>query len=310
MKHDLERLGYFQVPSYLNIDDPYIDQNKVFLNSSNVKGRQLYGKYSKSKCGLNDGYFSDFCRVFSGEAITDLAKLKHRERIKEKLKRLGSEFIPSGGSKFLLGTGSYWGTFSKSPVYFSSQMVQPVSNYQNPRNIYTNPGKKGTGSGYVGVTIGKYPNYSAEPYVDQISLCNSNKQHRRCLLGRREFIQSGRIDFFSLNPYKQSHRFKYSSNNKLPKTKTPSIHFRLSNPAKRDGGMKAGTFNPFPNHISEPYVDQCKLNKAKRDENKVFLPPSGSKSTRFESIISCNVRKTINNLNHKLVTSLLYPEVC
>jgi len=45
--------------------------------------------------------------------------------------------------------GSYHGTLS-GPVPAFSPQVKPPKEYKSPgKNLYTNPGKKGTGYGYV-----------------------------------------------------------------------------------------------------------------------------------------------------------------
>jgi len=47
------------------------------------------------------------------------------------------------------GIGSYYGTLS-GPIPALSPQVKPPKDYKAPgKNFYTNPGKKGTGYGYV-----------------------------------------------------------------------------------------------------------------------------------------------------------------
>lgn len=62
------------------------------------------------------------------------------------------------------GAGSHYGTFA-GPVSTFSPVAKPKKPYMSPgRNFTTNPGKKGTGYGYVNVVIGKPQTYSSEPY--------------------------------------------------------------------------------------------------------------------------------------------------
>ena len=50
---------------------------------------------------------------------------------------------------FRCGIGSYYGTMS-GPVAALSPQVKQAKEYKAPgKNFYTNPGKKGTGYGYV-----------------------------------------------------------------------------------------------------------------------------------------------------------------
>lgn len=62
------------------------------------------------------------------------------------------------------GAGSHYGTFA-GPVSAFSPVNKAKKEYKSPgRNFTTNPAKKGTGYGYLGVTIGPTPKYTAEPY--------------------------------------------------------------------------------------------------------------------------------------------------
>ena len=65
---------------------------------------------------------------------------------------------------FRSGNGSHYGTFS-GPVAAFSPQGKPKKPYISPgRNFITNPSKKGTGYGYVHVTIGKPQQHAPEPY--------------------------------------------------------------------------------------------------------------------------------------------------
>lgn len=52
--------------------------------------------------------------------------------------------------------------------------------------------------------------------------------------------------------------------------------------------MKAGTFDPYPSHSTDPYLAKSeKPSKAA----KVFHPPGGPKSRPIESIMTLNVKR-------------------
>lgn len=62
------------------------------------------------------------------------------------------------------GAGNHYGTFSGAITAFS-----PVSKGKKPtesagKNFLTNPPKKGTGFGYLNVTIGAPPKYMSDAY--------------------------------------------------------------------------------------------------------------------------------------------------
>ena len=62
------------------------------------------------------------------------------------------------------GAGNHYGTFS-GPVEAFSAAQKDKKSYQSPgKNFITNPPKKGTGFGYINVTIGHTPKYTADPY--------------------------------------------------------------------------------------------------------------------------------------------------
>jgi hypothetical protein len=65
---------------------------------------------------------------------------------------------------FRSGAGNHYGTFS-GPVDAFSPVNKGKKSYKSPgRNFTTNPPKKGTGYGYLGVTIGATPKYTPDPY--------------------------------------------------------------------------------------------------------------------------------------------------
>ncbi|TNN14431.1 UPF0602 protein C4orf47 [Schistosoma japonicum] len=303
-KPDLDRLGYFREMSYTTIGDPYIDIGKFIFNENAGKGRQLFGISTKSRCGLNDGYFSPFNRIFIGESVTDIAKIKHKEHLKEKIKEGSKVFLPSSGSKQFLGSGSYWGTFSDPIPHFSNDLIKSTKS-SDGKNFYTSPPKKGAGSSYPNLTIGKLPAYASDPYLDHSGKAEDIKDYKNAILGRKSFIQCGNIDFFGPDPYKQQGVARKPPKPIKIRSKSFSIPFRPSNPGKLPGGYKAGTFNPFPNYISEPYIDPVERIRSHR-ESKVFIPSSGFKSARIDSILTRNVYKTINSSNYDTIKSVVY----
>lgn len=62
--------------------------------------------------------------------------------------------VTFSGEKTSGGAGNFYGTFGGKIEHFEP-VTQPPKPYESPKkNFYTSPGKKGTGYGYLGVTIG------------------------------------------------------------------------------------------------------------------------------------------------------------
>ncbi|KAM7168019.1 cilia-and flagella-associated protein 96 isoform 2-T2 [Macrochelys suwanniensis] len=71
------------------------------------------------------------------------------------------------------------------------------------------------------------------------------------------------------------------------------------------GGMKAGTFDPYPSHSAEPYVVKYSKPITTNKEGRIFHPPPGSKSRPSTSIMALNVTRSLNVMNYK-TTHLIY----
>ncbi|XP_036022396.1 UPF0602 protein C4orf47 homolog isoform X2 [Onychomys torridus] len=241
-KTDMERIGLFSEMEYVTVGDKYVSPFNRPFNEAASKKRQMLPGGSKQMSSLQAGYFdTQFARIFEGEGYVSLNQVRRRFMMAESKKNLGKAFIPSSGEKKPSGLGSYYGTIG-GPVPFFSAQLRPRDKYQPPgKNLYTNPGKKGTGYGYANVTIGKQLAHSADLY-----------------------------DAAKLN-YKP-------------------------------GGMKAGTFEPYPAHSADPYV--VKMGKVVPGKGeKIFHPPNGPKSRPIESIMALNVKRALNVKNYKTVSA-------
>ena len=70
------------------------------FNASAEKGNQMLPGGSKTRTGLQAGYFHDkFNRVMEGESYSDPIKMRRQHRIKESQKNIGKPFLPSSGDK-------------------------------------------------------------------------------------------------------------------------------------------------------------------------------------------------------------------
>ena len=67
------------------------------------------------------------------------------------------------------GVGDYYGTFHGPWERFDPAQRPQGPLIFEPTNFLTRPGKKGTGYGYIDVTLNKYPGYKSEPYQAAVS---------------------------------------------------------------------------------------------------------------------------------------------
>ncbi|XP_021120669.1 UPF0602 protein C4orf47 homolog isoform X5 [Heterocephalus glaber] len=164
-KTDMERIGLFSEMGYTTIGDKYVSPFNRPFNEAASKNRQMLPGGSKAMSHLQAGYFdSQFARIFEGEGYVNMNQVRRRYMMEEAKKNLSKAFLPSSGEKKLCGLGSYYGTIG-GPVPFFSAELKHRDKYEAPgKNLYTNPGKKGTGYGYANVTIGKQFSHSADFY--------------------------------------------------------------------------------------------------------------------------------------------------
>lgn len=296
-KNDLNRVGLFSELGYISIGDPFKRKSTEF-NMAAHKGKQMLPGGSKTRSALQAGYFDQrFNRVMEGEAFTDPVKRRRQDKLKSSKLNIGKAFVPSSGEKLPSGAGNHYGTFSGAITAFS-----PVSKGKKPtesagKNFLTNPPKKGTGFGYLNVTIGAPPKYMSDAYERAREL--RKKEMEGSLKARKGGAYKLNLHpkaYFDGNPYK--------SNRPLPpvkETKKPPEGlkpFKPSSPAKEIGGMKAGCFDSYPSHSNDPYVVK-KPKGSDGTEKRIFRPSQGPKSTRTTSIINQNVERRINNLNFR-----------
>ncbi|XP_030904818.1 cilia-and flagella-associated protein 96 isoform X2 [Melopsittacus undulatus] len=276
-KSDLERVGLFSEMSYITIGDKYVSHYMRPFNEAASKNKQMLPGGSKTMSALQAGYFDpEFVRVFNGEAYTDPVQLRRRHRLAESKKNLGKAFLPSNGDKWPCGLGSYYGTIGGSYPYFSPQVREKVRYVSPGKNFYTNPGKKGTGYGYANLTIGEQYEYLPEEY---------------------DLARIIAKEYFDKNPYFTDKPLPPMK--KSPSEKRVALPFIPSSPAKKAGGMKGGTFDPYPSHSAEPYVVKDTKGVTSARERQIFHPPPGPKSRPVTSIVTLNVQRSLNANNYK-----------
>ncbi|XP_015274190.1 PREDICTED: UPF0602 protein C4orf47 homolog [Gekko japonicus] len=298
-KTDMERIGLFTEMEYITIGDKYVSPFNRPFNEAASKNRQMLPGGNKQMSALQAGYFDPvYGRIFEGESYSNPVQLRRRYRIAESKKNLSKPFLPSNGEKMPCGIGTYYGTISGPCPYFSAQRKDKIAYMPPGKNLYTNPGKKGTGYGYPNVTIGKQYSHSVELYdIGRITYKKMSEEHHRLLKGGPFKLNLYPREYFDMNPY-------YDEGPMPPPKRLPTqvpLHsaFKPSSPGKKPGGMKAGTFDPYPTHSSDPYVVKMIKPITTNKQGRIYNSASTTRSRPVRSIMAANVEKSLNVTNYK-----------
>lgn len=302
-KNDLPRLGIFSEPGYITINDKYRAKAQSTFNTSAYKGKQMLIGHSKIKAADQSGYFTKtFDRVFTGEAYSDPVKKRRQEKMQQAKKNLSKvPFMPSSGSKEPSGVGSLYGTFSKPTTSFSPLAKQQPPYVSEKKNLSTSPAKKGTGYGYINVTIGGEFKHLPDPYSRIQDLRKKERlDHTKSMKGGSFKLNNHPLAYFETNPFKED-KSQPLYNETFDSSKDKPKPFRPSNPAKLPGGCKAGTFDPYPSHSVDPYQPRGRRGGDSKDK-KVFQPTPGVKPYPITSVVSQNVQRRMNRNNFLTAT--------
>lgn len=308
-KNDMDRVGLFQEMGYITINDRYRKPGSVQFNESATKGKQMLPGGHKTRSALQAGYFQDkFGRVLEGEAYSDPIKIRRQTRLKEAQRNIGKAFLPSSGEKQMSGLGNHYGTLS-GPISAFSPVSKPGKEKKSSgKNVITNPGKRGTGFGFVGVTIGSYPPYQSDRYDRARELTKKEiTSHKNATKGGPFKLNMHPRAYFDINPYSSDKLPKRGGSATLPSKKDDSKPFKPSSPGKKPGGAKIGTFDPYPSHSADPYkVKVTRTINVVNKSGRTFMPSQGPKTTPMVSIINQNVMKSVNPTNYRSVTCLTF----
>jgi hypothetical protein len=299
---DMDRIGLFSEMGYL-LGDKYKTPSKGSFNEAASKGKQMLGGHSKSKAATKDGYFAEFGRVFDKEAYSDFVKMRRRDRMESNKRNIGKSWVPSSYPAKAPGPGTHHGTIGGRVDHFIPNERKDKAYSAPPKNLYTNPGKLGTGYGYGDVTIGKLPNYQSEP------LSRADDQYRKEASISKKQMKAGAFrlnmapkEFFDENPYKTDKPLPPAR--KSAPARESLKPFRPSNPGKDSGGGKFGTFDPYPDHPKDPYPNyNPNVFRQQKPGEKVFIPAPGPKSYVVNSVVDQMVEKNINSTNYNYVES-------
>ena len=160
----------------------------------------------------------DFIHIFEKDAYCDYILLRRKFRQSQSAKNIGGHaFLPTSGDQKPSGKGSLFGTFGyRFPMGAdhpeeefdlesekNSRRAQTAQSVEYLKNFVTAPSKKGTGYGYVDVTIGQPFPYKPSPFDSQKELEQKERQRNKSLcISKRPFISSSRpIEVFDPKIY-------------------------------------------------------------------------------------------------------------
>lgn len=284
-KSDLDRVGLFREMGYISLKDPYKgkDLDRPFCQDRR-KGKQFQSAGSKTG-KTQDVYFDPkYSRVFEGECYTEPLQRDRKNR-KERLKNnLGPPFKPSSDLGRRSGMGTLSAAFTDknpamSPLKKPNRKEKPLG-----KNFVTKPGRKGTGYGYVDVTIGKTYDYQSTKYdVKKIELQQEHQMHKKKMIGKPFVSHHHPQALFDSNIYKGDEGEKGPDTDDKPKALVP-VPFRPSHPAKSGA---QGCLNPYPKQEGAQKPEGSK--EQLKEATKIFKPPGGPKTMVSKSIALLNV---------------------
>ncbi|VEL08490.1 unnamed protein product [Protopolystoma xenopodis] len=322
---DLKRLGIFKELSYINVNEPYIGRIQPCFRElkplKDAKPFYLSGGYSKSRSATREGYFSEFKRIFEGDPYVPWGVQQAQLWGAPKGKFVGGKnWIPNSAGKKQIGVGSLFGNFTEViPAFATVYHQQPTK--ETKRNFYTSPSKKGAGCGYPDVTINKFPEWQeGNTFQSTIGVMSKKiKAHHQAMMkGRPEFVSMRPpLNCFEENPWLTGDPLAPGG---PPSCKFRSVYTRSkqvgptflpTNPGKKDGGMKYGTFTKWPEHSNDPYLDKFRVMRKlyqrgdapKGRELKAWLYTSAcSLKMPNSSILNKNIEKAITPVNRRQMT--------
>lgn len=286
-KSDLDRVGLFREMGYISLKDPYAgkDLDKPFCQERR-KGKQF--QVAGSKTGKTQDVFFDgkYSRVFEGECYSEPLQRARKTRNDRLKKNLGAPFKPSSDLGRRSGKGTLAAAFTANHTAMSPLKKQTAGNKPLGKNFVTKPGRKGTGYGYVDVTIGKSYDYHSTPYdVKKIEITQDHQDHKKKMIGGPFVSHHHPRALFDTEIYKGEdgeNAVKEKDEDSAPTV----VPFRPSHPAK--SGTQ-GCFNAYPKQEGGTKEEE---KEPVKEETKIFKPPGGPKTMVSTSISLLNVPMT------------------
>jgi len=214
------------------------------------------------------------------------------------------------------GLGTYYGTFIESTGMeaFSPEAREiEDDSLKGVSNFLTNPGKKGTGYGYLDICFNKYPEYMEDPAFDQLEARTQMREEFEAAVIGEKFVPGGHAsEYFDPNPFfdsrdpdgeNETYDFDRMINAADQEERVPFIP---ANTTKKINGNKDVMipFEKFPSYDpSEPW-EAPPGNVFRQTVADPEKPPwraqFGNRSRQTRSVLNYNINLRINSTNFHL----------
>lgn len=311
------KYGLFSDPSYNAVGDPYKGKEVV---SDRLKG--LNFKATKCKKGVThtkDMVFDPIKPLFEGEKYVKTIEEKAAARAaRDASKASDKPFKPTNPSKKSTGLGGYAGTLGVKhahlPDHDTNTLVKKKGDFESgPRNIMTNPPKKGTYGMFkmtlgekmgVGGACGEYT-YKPSPYDEARRI--AREEYTKALA-----LKPTDKPFRPPNPAKKggfgvpgitlggkgtgvAGEYRYADQGPNPR----GVMEVLEKPFKPSGCAKKGyncTFTKFPEYKEDPMEVKLQAEREARlaehaamASGAKFIPPNILKGGATPSVLKKNI---------------------
>jgi len=306
------KYGDFMPSGYNCVGDPYVKKTK----DDRAQGLNLKGGAAKFNKGPQSECFGPFIPQYQNEKYQPTVQERLAKMTEEKKKKASDNpFKPANPMKESVGLGGYFGCLGgvyKHEKEDSGTQKKKGDFEVAPRNMVTNPSKKGT-YGMRGTTfsekvaphgvLGEYE-YKASDFDAQRKLDRARNEE-----GKKKMQPN---PFKPVNPAKKGGsgvhgvtmhpkgggicgEYKYVAEGPKPRGKPMNLDkpWRPSHPMKQG---ERGCMNKFPAYKEDPLDVKLKAAKAERDaqrgkrlERNSFFPANISKSKATPSVMRMNL---------------------
>ncbi|ODN06417.1 hypothetical protein Ocin01_00264 [Orchesella cincta] len=259
------------------------------------------------------GHFHHFYTYGKRSLIQILDRGEGNTRRKEKDEKIigDSPFISTVGEKSMNGLGTYYGTFITEMEAMSPETVAETdTRLQGVPNFLTNPGKKGSGYGYLDITINPYPEYMEDPAFDHYEAHRQMREEFESRLLGEKWVPGGAAnDFFDPNPFRDDNdpdgtNPTYDWDRLIPPA-DPNDRpiFLYSNHTKKINGNKdvIPPLERFPSYDPSDPWEVVPVNVFRQFESDpdmpTWKPQFGNRTRQQRSTICYNINLWVNATN-------------
>lgn len=314
MHKTANKYGMFSEPSYITIGDKY---GKKLDEGSRHTGLNLKAAVQKTGKG-NDNCFDKYAPLYEKEKYEDTFAEKAEQRAAAKAKKVSEQpFKPSNPQKVSSGLGNYYGCIGPKVPHLkdNNDIAKKKGDFEvGPRNVVTNPSKKGT-YGYRGTTLGEKTDRIGGAVGEYSYKADKYDAARTAEMEAAKASAAKRVGnpFKPANPPKKGGagvpgitmggkgsgvvgEYGYIENGPDKKDNQEALDkpFRPSHPPKEGYNC---TLNKFPVYLEDPMdlkvAREKEARKAEMDrmaQQPKFVPPSTLKSGATTSVIRQNLK--------------------